>query len=53
MVKLPEKPRKQCFVSMLNGFFEDLESAVYTKIRIENKKVLKNKGIRKQDNKRE
>lgn len=35
---LPLKLRNHSFVSMLNGFFEDLESAVYTKIRLENKK---------------
>ncbi len=38
--KLPKKIRKQVFAQMLNGFFEDLESAFYTKSRLEkNKKV--------------
>lgn len=36
--KLPEKYREQTLATLLNSFFEDLESAVYTKIRIENKK---------------
>lgn len=39
--KLPEEIRKHAFVSMLNGFFEDLESAVYTKIRLEENKSKK------------
>ena len=40
MKKLPKKVREHFFTSTLNDFFEDLESAVYTKIRIdkENKK---------------
>ncbi len=36
--KLPKKYREQIFISLLNGFFEDLESAMYTKIRLEHKK---------------
>lgn len=36
--KLPKKYREHIFTSLLNGFFEDLESAVYTKIRLESKK---------------
>jgi hypothetical protein len=36
--KLPEKLRKRAVATMLNSFFEDLESAVYTKIRLESKK---------------
>lgn len=30
---------KDSFTLMLNSFFEDLESAFYTKIRLENKKI--------------
>jgi len=37
--ELPKEHRERIFVSLLNGFFEDLESAVYTKIRLENKKI--------------
>jgi len=33
--RLPKEIRETALVSMLNGFFEDLESAVYTKIRLE------------------
>lgn len=33
---------KYAFATMLNGYFEDLESAVYTKIRLENKNKKKN-----------
>ena len=29
------------FATLINGYFEDLESAVYTKIMLENKKVKK------------
>lgn len=36
--ELPKKIRKHFFAQMLNGYFEDLESAVYTKMRSENKK---------------
>lgn len=36
--KLPEKMRKRSIALVLNSLFEDLESAVYTKIRLENKK---------------
>ncbi len=36
--KVPEKIRKHSFALMLNGFFEDLESAVYTKVRLEEEK---------------
>jgi len=35
--KLPAKIRKHSFYLMLNSFFEDLESAVYTKIRLDEK----------------
>ena len=38
MDKMPPKMRHRIFASMLNSFFEDLESAVYTKIRLEKKK---------------
>ena len=41
MNKVPEKIRKHSFASILNGFFEDLESAVYTKIMLEKKKIKK------------
>ncbi|GEM_PF-2605391 len=37
--KLDSKLRKQIFSSNINSFFEDLESAVYTKIRLEQKKI--------------
>lgn len=33
--KLPKKFRKKVFAKMINSYFEDLESAVYTKIRLE------------------
>ncbi|MEK6741707.1 MAG: hypothetical protein AABX68_00805 [Nanoarchaeota archaeon] len=36
--KFPEKIRMRSFALMLNSFFEDLESAVYTKIRLKKKK---------------
>lgn len=36
--KMPKKVRRHIFVSLLNSFFEDLENAIYTKIRLENKK---------------
>jgi ADP-heptose:LPS heptosyltransferase len=36
--KLPEKIRKHSFVLMINSFFEDLESAIYTKIELEKRK---------------
>lgn len=36
--KLPEKIRTHSIAMMLNSFFEDLESAIYTKIRLEKKK---------------
>ncbi len=32
------KPFRHAFATMLNGYFEDLESAVYTKISLEQKK---------------
>ncbi|MBU0760291.1 MAG: hypothetical protein KJ600_06695 [Nanoarchaeota archaeon] len=32
------KAWKDSFDTLINGYFEDLESAVYTKVRIENKK---------------
>lgn len=38
MNKIPEKIRKHSFALILNSFFEDLESAIYTKIRLEKKK---------------
>ncbi len=36
--KIPKKIRIHSFGLLLNGFFEDLESAVYTKIDLEKKK---------------
>ncbi len=39
MGNVPEKIRKHSFALILNSFFEDLESAVYTKIRLEKKKI--------------
>jgi len=39
--KMPIKIRKHIFSTLLNGFFEDLESAVYTKIDLDKKKKLK------------
>jgi len=42
--KLPKKIRKRSFTLILNSFFEDLESAIYTKIRLENKKKKKSKS---------
>ena len=36
--KLPKDFREQMLVNSLNGFFEDLESAVNTKIRLGKKK---------------
>lgn len=36
--EMPENLRKRALTTMLNGFFEDLESAVYTKIRLEEAK---------------
>lgn len=33
--KLPVKLRKQVLTTFLNGFFEDLEGAIYTKMRLE------------------
>ena len=36
--KLPKRFRKSYFARMLNSYFEDLESAVYTKIRLEKNK---------------
>jgi len=41
MVKLPSKYRKRTFAMLLNSFFEDLESAVYTKMGLEEKKSKK------------
>lgn len=43
MDKIPINIRKHSFAMLFNSFFEDLESAIYTKIRIENKKVAKKK----------
>jgi len=37
--KLPEKYRKEMLANSLNSLFEDFESAVYTKISLENKKL--------------
>lgn len=39
--KLPKKMRKHIFAQMLNGYFEDLESAVYTKTDIEKRRAKK------------
>jgi len=36
--KLPLKIQKHYLTSFLNSYFEDLENAVYTKIRLEKKK---------------
>ena len=36
--KLPKKIRETALVSMLNGFFEDLESATYTQARLKKKR---------------
>ncbi|MFH1510080.1 MAG: hypothetical protein ABIF10_00185 [Candidatus Woesearchaeota archaeon] len=36
--KIPARHREQMLTAMLNSFFEDLESAVYTKIRIDKKR---------------
>ncbi len=36
--KLPKKIREHSFALLLLGFFEDLESAVYTKIELEENK---------------
>lgn len=36
--KKNEKLAKHSFTTMLNGYFEDLESAVYTKMRLEDEK---------------
>lgn len=35
--KLSKKMRLRIFAQLLNSYFEDLESAVYTKIRLEKK----------------
>ena len=35
ITKFPEEQRLEILASSLNGFFEDLESAIYTKIRLE------------------
>lgn len=37
-IKMPESLKKHSFALMLNGFFEDLEAAVYTKIRLDKKR---------------
>jgi hypothetical protein len=42
-IKMPSKMRKHMVASNLNGFFEDLESAVYTKVRLDEKKKAKSK----------
>ena len=34
---IPLKRRNRMFAMLLNSFFEDLESAVYTKVRLESK----------------
>ncbi len=39
--KLPVKMRARCFAQWLNGYFEDLEWAVYTKMRLEKKRKKK------------
>lgn len=36
--ELPEKYREEFFVSHLNSFFEDLESAMHTEARLEKRK---------------
>jgi hypothetical protein len=36
--RLPKKWRIEILAQLLNSYFEDLESAVYTKIRIEKRK---------------
>ena len=35
---------RHAFATMLNGYFEDLESAVYTKVRLESRKRGKKHG---------
>ncbi len=40
-IKMPSKMRKHMVASTLNSFFEDLESAVYTKIQLDEKKKAK------------
>lgn len=49
--RVPEKIRKQSFALMLNSFFEDLESAVYTKVRLEEEKKSKHAKPRKRKTK--
>ncbi len=39
--KLPKKMRPRCFAQWLNSYFEDLEWAVYIKIRLEEKRKKK------------
>jgi len=41
--KLPKKFREHSLALLLNSFFEDLESAIYTKIRLESQKKRKGK----------
>ena len=41
--KLPKKFREHSLALLLNSFFEDLESAIYTKIRLESTKKRKGK----------
>ena len=36
--KFPKEHREQLLANSLNSYFEDLESAMYTKIRLERKK---------------
>ncbi|MBM3304016.1 MAG: hypothetical protein FJY76_02875 [Candidatus Aenigmarchaeota archaeon] len=37
-LKLPKRLRERTIPMLLNSFFEDLESAVYTKVRLEERK---------------
>jgi len=39
--KLPKKYQKHAIATLLNGFFEDLESAVYTKIEVDKRRLVK------------
>lgn len=38
MNKIPDKIRRHSFALILNSFFEDLESAIYTRMRLEKRK---------------
>ena len=50
--QLPLKIRKHYLTSFLNGYFEDLEQAVYTKIRLEKEKNKVNIPIKQDKNSR-